>query len=158
MRRLQVTDAERVKSLLKSETEHSPRSTFLHRLHCVALVAAGLGCDDVATAFGDDRRSVQRWVSRFQQSGVEGLTDSLRAGRPAKLGEPQLQELRLVLAEHPRACGYAADAWNAETLRLEIRRRFSVDHSRRHCVRLLGQLGQADVRDEFAIEPGASVP
>jgi transposase len=142
VRRLRVTDVERVKTLLCSESERSPEGTFLHRLHCVALVAAGFGCNEVAAAFGDDRRSVQRWVHRFEQAGGDGLTNSPRLGRPTRLTQAQLDELRPALAQPPQTLGHAADAWSAELLRQEVERRFGIAYSRRHCVRLLGQLRQ----------------
>ncbi len=142
MRRLRVTDTGRAKAFLQSEAERSPRAAFLHRLHCVALVAAGQGCDAVAAAFGDDRRSVQRWVRRFEEAGVEGLADSPRTGRPAKLDGSQLGALCLALAQPPASFGHAGETWSAETLRREIERRFSIAYSRRHCVRLLGLLRQ----------------
>ena len=137
MRRLQLTATDLVKSLLKSEVERSPQSGFAHRLHCVALVCAGFGCSEIAAAFGDDRRSVQRWVGRFQKSGAEGLVDAPRPGRPASLDETQMRQLRLAIAVPPQACGHAGAAWSGEILRLEILRRFGVAHSKRHCARLL---------------------
>ena len=138
MRKLQVTETDGVKSLLRAETRRSAEATFMHRLHCVALVGAGLGCDEIAAAFGDDRRSVQRWVRRFQATGAEGLKDAFSSGRPATLDEAQLQQLRVALAEPPQVFGHGGVAWSGETLRLEILRRFGIAHSRRHCARLLG--------------------
>ena len=138
MRKLEMTETDDVKSLLRAETRRSPQATFTHRLHCVALVGAGLGCDEIAAAFGDDLRSVQRWVRRFQATGADGLRDAISSGRPATLDEAQMQQLRLALAESPRTFGHGGVAWSGETLRLEILRRFGVAHSRRHCARLLG--------------------
>lgn len=141
MRRLALTAAaELVKSQLKQETQRGPQSVLLHRLHCVALVCAGFGSGEIAAAFGDDRRSVQRWVRRFEAAGIDGLRDRSATGRPARLAEPELQQLRLAVAADARSSGHASEAWDAEALRLEIRRRFGIDHSRRHCARLLGAL------------------
>lgn len=139
-RLLRITDAALALALLRAEGERSPQAAFLHRLHCVVLVAAGYGCDAVATAFGDDRRSVQRWVRRFEEEGVEGLTDGLRTGRPGKLSEEQLLDLRHVLARPPSAWGQTAAAWSPELLRLEVERRFGVAYSLRQCARLFGRL------------------
>ena len=144
MRKLQLTDTDVVKALLRSETRRSPQATFAHRLHCVALVGAGLGCDEIAAAFGDDLRSVQRWVRRFQQAGAEGLVDTPHSGRPASLDETQMRQLRLAIAAPPQAFGHAGAVWSGEILRLEILRRFGVTHSKRHCARLLGLLRQPE--------------
>ena len=144
MRKLEVTETGDVKALLRLETRRSPQATFAHRLHCVALVGAGLGCDQIAAAFGDDLRSVQRWVRRFRQSGAGGLTDAPHSGRPASLDETQMRQLRLAIAGPPQAFGHTGAAWSGEILRLEILRRFGVAHGKRHCARLLGLLRQPD--------------
>ena len=153
MRKLEVTETGDVKALLRLETRRSAQATFAHRLHCVALVGAGLGCDQIAAAFGDDLRSVQRWVRRFQQSGAEGLADAPRPGRPASLDETQVRQLRLAIAAPPQASGHAGAAWSGEILRLEILRRFGVAHSRRHCARLLGLLRQPEALAAAAPQP-----
>lgn len=139
MRRLQIPHAESVKSMLQNAIGKSSQAFFLHRLHCVTLVCAGMGCAEVAKAFGDDRRSVQRWVSRFLESGVDGLRDSRSPGRPKKLGSLQLQQLRLTL-QADRLAGVAPSAWDAEALRVEIEQRFGITYSRKHCGRLLDSL------------------
>ena len=153
MRKLRLMEADDVKALLRSETRRSPQATFAHRLHCVALVGAGLGCDQIAVAFGDDLRSVQRWVRRFQQCGAEGLADAPRSGRPAGLDETQMQQLRLAIAAPPQAFGHAGAAWSAEILRLEILRRFGVAHGKRHCARLLVLLRQPEALSPKAPQP-----
>ena len=141
MRRLQLTHAHAdVASLLKARVDGSAEAAFLHRLHCVVLVSAGLSCARVAAAFGDDPRTVQRWVGRFEASGVDGLHDTSGSGRPARLDAAQLRQLRGVVATDPRLSGHALDAWDAEALRLEIERRFGITHSARHCARLLAAL------------------
>ena len=144
VRKLQLTETDIVKALLRSETRRSPQAAFAHRLHCLALVGAGWGCDQIAAAFGDDLRSVQRWVRRFQQSGAEGLVDAPHSGRPASLDETQLRQLRLAIATEPRTFGHAGATWSGEILRLEILQRFGVAHSKRHCARLLGLLRQPE--------------
>lgn len=152
MRRLQLTDPAPVRALLRDEVTRSPEAAFLHRLHCVALVAAGHACGAVAAAFGDDDRSVQRWVHRFQEAGAAGLAEAPRRGRPARLGEAEYSALREALARPPSTFGHAATAWSAETLRREVARRYGIAFTRRHCVRLLGRLA----RPEAASGAGAA--
>jgi len=139
MRRLQVPDDGLVKTMLRAAIGASPDAVYLHRLYCVALVCAGLTCDAVAAAFGDDRRSVQRWVRRYRDAGIDGLRDGRPTGRPRKLGALQLQQLRSALDTDPGLLGHPAGAWNAEILCLEIQRRFGIVFSARHCARLLAE-------------------
>ena len=139
MRKLRIPDAESVRSMLQNLIGASSEAFFLHRLHCVTLICAGMSCAEVAKAFGDDRRSVQRWVSRFLESGIDGLRNGQSPGRPKKLGPLQLQQLRLTL-QADRLAGVAHSAWDAEALRVEIEQRFGITYSRKHCGRLLDSL------------------
>lgn len=140
MRSLKITDNTLARTLLHVESRRSADALFLHRLHCVALVAAGHGCDVVAAAFGDDTRSVQRWVRLFEDGGAGALAGRKRPGRPPKLDGVALAALREVLARPAAGGGPAGEGWTAEGLRGEIERRFGIGYSRRHCARLLEAL------------------
>ena len=75
MHKLEITTPATVQAALRHEGEHSPQTRFVHRLHCLLLVGTGRSCYEVAEVFGDDPRSVERWVHEFQQHGVEGLRE-----------------------------------------------------------------------------------
>jgi transposase-like protein len=48
----------------------------------ILLLADGMTITDTAAAVGMSRRHVYKWIHRFMQDGVEGLTDRLqRRGR-----------------------------------------------------------------------------
>jgi transposase len=136
LRKLAIGASEPITAALRQEVARSPQSRFAHRLHCIALVAAGKSCYEVARAFGDDPRSVERWVRGFQQFGIDALRDKPHTGRHASLTEYQMRQLRLALATAPRDFGYAADAWSDNLLRREILRQFDITLSLRHCRRL----------------------
>ena len=143
MRKLEVTAPETIQAALRQEGQRSSQSRFMHRLHCLLLVGAGRSCYEVAAVFGDDPRSVERWVRGFQQHGIDGLRDKPHPGRQATLTSAQMLQLELALKNIPREFGYAADAWNNKLLRAEIQRRYGVILSVRHCRRLFTILRQA---------------
>ena len=136
MYKLEITTPAAVQMALRHEGKHSPQSRFVHRLHCLLLVGTGQSCYEVAEVFGDNPRSVERWVREFQQHGIEGLREKPRPGRHATLADAQMRQLDLALNSVPRVLGYTADMWNAPLLRTEILRRFGVTLSVRHCQRL----------------------
>ena len=136
MHRLEVATPEAVQAALRHEAKRSPQSRFLHRLHCLLLVGTGRSCYEVAGVFGDDPRSVERWVREFQQHGIEALREKPHPGRQATLADAQMRQLELALKSVPRELGYAADVWSNKLLRAEILRRFGVTLSARHCQRL----------------------
>ena len=147
MHKLEVTAPESVQAALRQEEARSSHSRFVHRLHCLLLVGAGRSCYEVAEVFGDDPRSVERWVHEFQQHGIEGLREKPHPGRHATLADEQLRQLELALRNCPRELGYAADAWNSKSLRAEILRRFGVTLSGRHCQRLFRTLQQSRAQE-----------
>ena len=136
MHKLEITTPAAVQAALRHEGEHSPQSRFVHRLHCLLLVGTGRSCYEVAEVFGDDPRSVARWVREFQQHGIEGLREKPHTGRHATLADAQMRQLELALRNGPRELGYAVDLWSNQLLRAEILRRFGVTLSARHCQRL----------------------
>ena len=136
MHKLEVTTPAAVQGALRPEGEHSPQSRFVHQLHCLLLVGTGRSSYQVAEVFGDDPRSVERWVREFQQHGIEGLREKLHPGRQATLAHSQMRQLAVALKSVPRELGYSADVWNNKLLRAEILRRFDVTLSARHCQRL----------------------
>ena len=143
MHKLEVTTPAVVQTALRHEGEHSPQSRFVHRLHCLILVGKGRSCYEVADVFGDDPRSVERWVHEFQQHGIDGLREKPHPGRHAALSEAHRRDLAVALANSPRELGYAASAWSNKLLRAEILRRFGVTLSARHCQRLFRNLCQS---------------
>jgi transposase len=55
---------------------------------------------DVASIFNVSPRTIQRWVSRFNARGIDGLIECSRCGRPRKVGPGQAAIYR-ELIEYP---------------------------------------------------------
>ena len=140
--KLEVTKTDVIQTALRREMQGCPQLRFVHRLHCILLIGAGVSCYEVAKVFGDNPRSVERWVRQFQQSGITGLKEKPHPGRHAKLAHEQMCQLEFMLRDCPRELGYPADVWSSQLLRGEILRRFHVSLSVRHCQRLLRTLRQ----------------
>jgi biotin operon repressor len=64
----------------------------------IVLVADGMPISDVAATVGISRRFVYKWVQRFQQQGVDGLTDKLGRGSRRTPPSPALAEPHAVNA------------------------------------------------------------
>lgn len=55
------------------------------RIQAVALAKQGFTCPKIVQMTGYPRRTVQRWIARYNQAGIKGLIDKPRTGRPTKL-------------------------------------------------------------------------
>lgn len=137
MHRLQLPDSESLRATLSAYVKRSRELRLVHRLHAVLLVSLGRSCYEVARWFGQDPRSVERWVHAFVDAGAPGLRDHDRCGRPARLSRQQRLQLEPELEAAPAACGYAHPCWSGKLLVRHLESHYGVTLSLRGCQRLL---------------------
>jgi len=86
---------------------------LVERARIVVRAAAGLDNQEIAEEMGLCRQTVGRWRERFTASGMNGLEDRPRSGRPARIQLPTLDEIvRLTTQSTP----VAATHWSTRTL------------------------------------------
>lgn len=141
MRKLQIEDAEVMRIAIQQEIARSEESRYDHRLHGLLLVSGGQSCRQVADLFGEDGTTVQRWVRRFDQGGLDALREGERSGRPRTLEAAQWRKLQGELRKSPREFGLAATLWDGPVLSEHLRRRYDVHLGVRQCQRLFRQMG-----------------
>ena len=141
MKRLEIPDAENMVLAIQNEIRRSEESRYDHRLHGLLLVAHGLSCLEVSHLLGDAPRSVQYWVKRFQESGLGGLTEGERSGRPGRLKEAHLQDIEKALRKTPAEAGLKeGGVWDGKTLSTYLEKKHGVRLQARQCQRLFRQL------------------
>jgi transposase len=141
--KLTLASAPRLRELLRSVVSASDEQRFLHRLHCALLVAEGRSCYEVARWFGEDPRTVERWVHALDMNGIEGLKEHHAGGRPARISAGLLESLTLDLCEAPDRAGYPEPAWSGRLLKRLLEDRYGIKLSPRQCQRLLRRLRHA---------------
>lgn len=141
MRKLEIRDAEMMQIAIRQEIDRSEESRYDHRLHGVLLVANSYTCIEVANLFGEDRRTIQRWVSRFEAAGFDGLREGSHPGRPTKLDEQQCTDIAAALRKSPRDFGYEQNLWDGKMLSEHVKRQYNVKLGVRQCQRLFSKLG-----------------
>ncbi|MBI5280998.1 MAG: transposase [Candidatus Solibacter usitatus] len=141
MKALSLGDASGVLRGLRDEIRRSAEARYNHRLHGVLLMAQGMSGREVGKLLGDSPRTVQYWVRRFAENGMAGLLEGVRPGRPRRLSELQLQEVKAALGRSPEESAGRANRWDGKTLSAWIERRFGVSLGARQCQYLLRQLG-----------------
>jgi transposase len=141
MRKLQIEDAEVMRIAIQQEIGRSEESRYDHRLHGLLLVAAGQSCLKVAELFGESGTTVQRWVRRFKERGLEALREGERPGRPRMLDAAQWRKLQGDLRKNPRDFGLAAKLWDGPVLSEHLRQHYKVDLGVRQCQRIFRHMG-----------------
>src|SRR5262245_34641226 len=83
---IRLTPAER-QTLLAWQRATTIAAGRARRGRIILLVADGMSISEVAATVGISRRFVYKWVQRFLEHDVEGLTD--KAGRGVRLRGPR---------------------------------------------------------------------
>lgn len=103
------------------ELDELCRTTKLARMRTRAqmlLLSAeqGLKAAQIAPLVRESERTVQRWLSRYQAEGVQGLYDAPRSGKPGKVTQPYKDKLLERVRLRPRALGLDFSVWTLERL------------------------------------------
>ena len=114
MRKLEIADADVMRIAIQQEIQRSEESRYDHRLHGLLLITAGQSCQQVAELFGEDRRTVQRWVKTFEEQGLDGLREGDRPGRPRSLTPQQWKLLGKDLRKSPDKFGLTGHLWDGK--------------------------------------------
>ena len=141
MRRLEIRDADIMRIAVQQEIHRSEESRYDHRLHGVLLCCSGLSCYQVAAYFGQSPRTVQHWVRRFERSGLAGLQEQPRPGRPGRLDAATRERLARDLRTPPQTLGYAQALWDGRLLSHHIAKTCGLRVGIRQCQRLFRQFG-----------------
>src|SRR5260370_41158166 len=141
MRAVTMADSGNLILGLQDGIRRSEESRYDHRLHGVLLVAQGLTCPEVAGLLGDAPRSVEYWVGSFEKSGLAGLREGERSGRPSRLDEKQLRGINAALRQTPRDMVLGGTLWDGKTLAAWIGEEYEIDLGVRQCQRLFRKVG-----------------
>ena len=137
MRKLKPAGAELIRVLVAGELRRSAEQRFAHRLHAVMLVAAGRSCYEIARWFGEDPRTIERWVHAFDAHGAEGLREHHAGGRPPRLSAEQAAAIEQTIHQRPETCGVFGPRWNGRLLAQYLAAHFGVRLGIRQCQRVL---------------------
>lgn len=141
MKNLEVANPVPLRIAISQEISRSEESRYHHRLHGLLLVINGLSCQEVADLFGENRRTVERWVKRFDTNGIEGLRDSERVGRPSTLTERQWEQLKRELSRRPKRDGDIQPfRWDGKLLAEHLSIKYGLTIGIRQCQRVLRQM------------------
>jgi transposase len=133
-------------------------STFEVRIRAVQAVERGWTIGGAADAFGITRRTLHRWLGRFEQGGENGLERRPGSGRPRVLEELDEGELRAIVLRPASTFGYETDLWTVGRLRQVIQQRHHLTISRDTVWRRLREAGltyQKPEREYYEVDEEA---
>jgi transposase len=106
-----------------------------------AVLEEGLPVTMVAQAYGTDRSTIHRWLSRVECHGDAGLARRPVNGRPRKLVDLDSRALRQIVLAPASVYGYETDFWTTRRLIQVIGSQFGVALSKQTVLRRLHEAG-----------------
>jgi transposase len=119
----------------------NPAGRFSHRLHVIILLLNGFPRKKIKELYGDSIRAIQYWWQHYNKFGPEGLRETPRPGRPAKITAAILAQLADDLRRNPAEFSYSQGYWDGPLLRHHLKNQYQVEITVRHCQRLLHKMG-----------------
>jgi len=117
-------------------------STYEIRVRAVRAVIDGeLPVTVVAQAYGADRSTIHRWISRYQHGGEPGLLRKPVSGRPRKLDDVDKDALRNIVVAPASNYGFETDFWTTRRLIQVFQSEFEVLVSKQTVMRRLHEAG-----------------
>jgi transposase len=116
-------------------------STEEVRRRAVHAVERGLTITQVADAYDVDRRTLYRWLARYDRDGELGLARCLGSGRPRKLADFSEAAFRRLMLQPARSFGYETDLWTVARVQAVLEEGFNVVVSKDTIWRRLREAG-----------------
>ncbi len=126
---------------LSKEAEREGACRVAKRLRAVVLNSEGHTSGELAEILQAPRSKVSAWLQRYQSSGIDGLLEGYRSGRPAELTEKQQQQLGDILDSGPAAYGLDTGFWTSPMIAWVIEEEFGVQYHAGHVRKLLHDWG-----------------
>ena len=130
----------------KKIVSESADNKFVHRVSMVNLVLNGLAPKNLAPYCGDSERTLQSWVKNVDENGWDSLVAIKQTGRPAKLTNEQVEEIRSTVKEGADKAGYLV--WDGPSLSDYIKKKYGIDYGVRASQMLMHKMGFAMIRPQ----------
>jgi len=128
-------------SVIKSQLRKDEKFSQGVRLYAVYQIAQGKDAKDLQDLYSTSHKSICNWVHRYNASGIEGLKDRPRAGRPCFLSDAQKSELAEVIQSNPSLYGYGTATWTGAPVIDFVKSRFGIEYKKAQIYNILHSLG-----------------
>jgi len=115
------------------------------RIQVVALAKQGLTCPAIVEMTGYCRRTIQKWIARYNQCGIKALSDKPRSGRPVKLPIDQYDQFCARVDAGPNPSDRTATFYGRDIQQI-LKKEYGVVYSLDGIYKLLHRLGYSCLR------------
>lgn len=141
-----VNNREELLSQGRSIVSKSSDNKFVHRVSMVNLMLSGFSAKELAKYCGESERTLQFWLKKVDEQGWETLISKKQPGRPSRLSNQQIEEIRIAVQADPEQSGY--NVWDGPTLSAYIKRKHNIEYGVRASQLLLHRMGFSLIRPQ----------
>lgn len=141
-----INDPELLLEQGKQIVSENADNKFVHRVSMVNLMLSGLSAKKLSEFCGDSERTLQTWLKKVDESGWDSLLAVKQAGRPNKLNDQQIAEIKVAIIAGPEASGY--NVWDGPALSDFIKTKYGIDYGVRACQLLMHRMGFSLIRPQ----------
>ncbi len=108
-----------------------------HRILAIHDILCGASRGEVCERYGISRENLRHWVSWYNESGVEGLKDDARKGRPKNLPAEKSADFKARIEAQPDLEKDGRSRWRAVDIQQVLSAEFGVTYKSIYGVRKL---------------------
>ena len=124
----------------------SADNKFVHRVSLVNLMLSGFPAKELALYCGESERTLQSWLKKVDEQGWETLISKKQTGRPSRLSNQQIEEIKAAVQADPEQSGYKV--WDGPTLSAFIKCKYGIEYGVRASQLLLHRMGFSLIRPQ----------
>jgi transposase len=128
-------------STIKSQLRKDEKFSQGVRLYAVYQIKLGRKAEELEELYNVSHKSICNWVHSYNSSGIEGLKDKFRSGRPSRLSNEHQNKLKEVINAKPEEFGYSGGVWSGPLVINYIQNTFGVSYKKAQVYNLLHKLG-----------------
>lgn len=108
-----------------------------HRILAIRDMLRGELRGDVCERYGVTRENLRHWVSWYNESGVDGLKDEVRSGRPKTLPVAKISTFKARIEAQPAIQKDGHSRWRAVDIQRVLKEEYGVTYTSLYGVRKL---------------------
>ena len=136
---------EQGKRIVSEKADHEDKK-YVYRVSMVNLMLSGLSPQEVSSCCGYSSRTLQSWLKKVDESGWEALRTKKQPGRPSRLTNQQIKEIKTSIEEETEEPGYTI--WSGPSLSDFIKTRYGVTYGIRASQKLMRRMGFSLIRPQ----------
>lgn len=125
---------------VKTAIKTHPSLRVRQRAQMIRLLHLGYKAEEVGNLLSVSGALVYMWHGRWRESGIAGLVDKPKSGRPKAGGDEYRQKLAEVIEREPQSLGYGFNVWTAKRLLAHMEKETGVQIHENTLLNMLAEL------------------